>query len=668
MGMKKIKALVTLALTLTIGVACQKNVQPAVDGAEAASLVFEVAIPKVSLGTKANGMLAGAEGAAPIVSDPFGTDLSKWSEAEKLIDGRVINQLTLFLVDKVSGVLVGYRDIKIADNTDGSNRIADDGASAVVTFDYDKPVHSELESLKRGSYRVIVMANYAAATVAEADGTTKSFEALRDRAGNKLETYIESVVTQYRNQDVTKPLRFSRTEENSDSEYKDYLNLMNFALYSSDTQFLCPLEPMPLVLIKDFELKPGKNTVSGQLMRTRARLRIAVENLSNSELTVHGLKFGDNTTRDESFLFYVPGDEIGVTKMPSTLSKYGYPRVCSDVASSSKNALVAFDKETKISGLKNGSNTMVLFDGYILDGNGGGKSFSYDLDLGYDGKVATHWERAKKSDGSWDIIESDPDAIEDGGLYAIQNRQTSKRVLYAGEGQVETELLANDNQGNLSDKLLYFDPLQVFRFVRAKDESGNDMSEMITKWKSTDYAWQNGEQESFPIYYIQTFSKLHYVGTPQEIFSNGNNLKLVTSKDDAAGFVVRNDGWNQNDRNSRFLSFYSTKANSQNAKRDFINVNGDGSLQHLVNGWSEPDGGSCFYLHKVKETTVPAKYQGTITLSTIDPETAVASPVTVIHRNDFINILLTASYEEKSGELVFEVKEWNAGGGNIEFD
>lgn len=665
--MKKIKALVTLALTLTVGVACQKNVQPAVDGAEAASLVLDVAVPKVSLGTKANGMFAGAEG-APIVSDPFGTDLSKWSEAEKLIDGRVINRLTLFLVDKVSGVLVGYRDITVADKSDDSNKIAADGASAVVTFNYDHPVNSELERLKRGTYRAIVVANYAAVTVTEKDGTTKIFEALKDRNGKELEAYIESVISQYKNQDVTKPLRFSKTGENSDSEYTDYLNLMNFVLYSSDTQFLCPLEPMPLVLIKDFELKPGKNTVSGQLMRTRARLRIAVENLSNSELTVHSLKFGDNTTRDESFLFYVPGDEIGVTKMPSTLSKYGYPRVCSDDASSSNNALVAFNKETKISGLKTGTNTMILFDGYILDGNGDGKSFSYDLDLGYDGKVTTRWERAKKSDGSWNIIESDPSKIEDGGLYVIQNRQTSKRVLYAGEGQVETELLANDNQGNLSDKLLYFDPLQVFRFVRAKDGSGNDMSETITKWKSSNYTWQDGTQESFPIYYIQTFSKLHYVGIPQEIFSNGNNLELVTNIGDAAGFVVRNDGWNQNDGTRRFLSFYSTKANSQNGKRDFMNVNGDPNKQHLVNGWYEPDGGSCFYLHKVKETTVAAKYQGTVTLSTIDPETAVASPVTAIHRNDFINILLTASYEEKSGELVFEVKEWDAGGGNIEFD
>ena len=62
-------------------------------------------------------------------------------------------------------------------------------------------------------------------------------------------------------------------------------------------------------------------------------------------------------------------------------------------------------------------------------------------------------------------------------------------------------------------------------------------------------------------------------------------------------------------------------------------------------------------------------YSAPAKLTRIDPETAVVSDVHTIARNDFINIVVTVSYNENSGEFKFEVNNWNGPvNGEIEYN
>lgn len=671
---------------------------------EAASLTISVGLPSITLDTRAREMYSSDDESnyGKIVSDPFATDLTGWSDYEKLIDGREIYRLTLLLVDKVDGVLVGYRDLykgsddmRSANAKEGANGWIDGaevvtdaefGTQVKVTFNYDNPLHqlsdgSSLECLERGLYRMIVVANWSELTMKVTD--KKGNDIVRTYPGLKykdvlFETYVKSVLAQYNGQSGSSPLKFS----GSDSKYTDYHNLMDFAIHSSDSDFLCAIGPQPLTLIQDFELQPGMNNISGQLKRTWARLRVAVENISHEELTIHDIRFGDNTTRNYSFLFVNPADEIGSFTHPNTDTKHGAPNIfnVSDNEPDGQytnpyNALVSTKKETTIKGLESESgNTKIIFDGYILDSDSHGPPFTYDLDIEYVGKSVKKLKRAKNVAGNdWDVNKSSPDDVEDGGLYVIQNQTSSKRVLYAGNGQLETVLLANDGHGNLKDQDYYFEPAQVFRFIRAKDGNGNAMSETVTNI----HGGNPGKEESYPVFHIQTYDELYFLGTPQEDFATNLPLDSNVNGQDLSGynsFVVRNDGFRDGPtddpdkyKDERYLCFYSTKPNSQN-RRDFINVNGSSTHQDQVNGWSDNDAGSEFYIHKVAEVTEGAHYVGTVTLSTIDPDTSVSTPVSKIYRNDFINILIVASFNEKTGELDFKVKDWNKGGGNIEFN
>ena len=124
-------------------------------------------------------------------------------------------------------------------------------------------------------------------------------------------------------------------------------------------------------------------------------------------------------------------------------------------------------------------------------------------------------------------------------------------------------------------------------------------------------------------------------------------------------FTVRDD----RDEN---LTFWSITKNGYDGGRDFINVYG--GQQDQVRGWNDNDGGSQFKLYAVNKVMKKPKYSDPIVLSTIDPVTSVVSPVNTIKRNDFINVLISVSYNKDLGDFEFEVKDWEKVSGSIEFN
>lgn len=690
--MKKFLKYGIAALTCIMVLACQKNV-PADGGSEAASLTIRLALPSVSLDTKAKEVYPGLSDKG-VVDDPFASDISGWTDYEKLIDARVIYRLTMFLVDRVAGILVGYRDFYYkgiaegvtsdsedicgAESVYGRNGLSNDGTVAEVTFDYDHPLHNlsdgSLEKLERGEYRMIVVANWSPVTITStaADGNeyTRTYKGLKDGKGNFFGTYVNSILEQYKNQTVAKPLRFSRKADSAESEYADYHNLMDFTLYSCDKHFLCALNPQPLVLVQDFELQPGVNRISGQLRRTWARLRIAVENLSDEVLTVRGLEFGKNTTRNESFLFYAPGNEDFTLRDPDwyktsgadKTTKYGAPAISdSDEIDTDHpdtyNAWVAFHPGTNVSpvGSSVNRNRTVLFDGYILDCDGNGNPFTYKLDLLYDDALTSDkkWTRKFDLDGNPEVLTSEYDEIKEGVPYLLWSQGTAKRMLYAGDDRLQTEDQSNLNKDS-------YDAREVFMFVPVRDSEGNIRTERITRHYKYGTHYDAGMAADFPYYRIMTYDG-RYVGRPNR--KDAGNIKLDKTPETA--FVLRDDATKIEHPDRKYLSFWAVEKNNVES-RDYINI--DGGNSDIVAGWNDNDSGSAFWLYPLEEVLSGPAFNDVVRLSTVDPETAAVSPVEAIHRNDFINILISVSYNKHSGEIDFKVKDWNDVSGDIEFN
>ena len=133
---------------------------------------------------------------------------------------------------------------------------------------------------------------------------------------------------------------------------------------------------------------------------------------------------------------------------------------------------------------------------------------------------------------------------------------------------------------------------------------------------------------------------------------------MISNQSSATVFTVRDD----RDDN---LTFWSNTKN-ENGVRDYINVHGGD--QDKVIGWGQNDGGSQFKLYAVNQVMKYPKYSDHIVLSTIDPVTSVVSPVNTIKRNDFINVLISVSYNKDLGDFEFEVKAWDEVSGSIEFN
>ena len=77
-----------------------------------------------------------------------------------------------------------------------------------------------------------------------------------------------------------------------------------------------------------------------------------------------------------------------------------------------------------------------------------------------------------------------------------------------------------------------------------------------------------------------------------------------------------------------------------------------------------------FRLYRVNATTVNSDvtHEAAIPITTIDKETGESVPMQKLSRNDFVNIFVNVSYNDKSGEIEFEVSDWNEVEGDITFD
>ena len=651
--MRKYTIYICLPFLLCFVLSCNKE-PGRVDDAAPASLVLSVSAPEVSVSTKSLNFGSGGGGIVSDLDNP-----SAWTPWERALDGQGMYRLTLFLIETSTNNLVGYRDIYYYGDCDGNSAVsygnemgdistapgnhngwwngsevvpdATHGTMAKISFEYDDPLHKSssgmsFESLKRGKYRIIAVANWSAEKGSTAEPTygmtltghpsgVQKFSGLGSDLGdgNTFKDIVESIKTEFQaTLESGKPKKFS--------EYAKYSAFSDFVLNSSSSSFLCYPMPMPLVAVEDIEVEPGFNHKSLQMKRCYSRVRITVVNNSACDLTVHNLSFCDKFTKTKTYLFDNPSDPDRCFNLTGALSG----AVERAPVATNAYALQSFSTDTVIPAL-GGVNTVLLFDSYILENRDLSNPLTYTLDLEYVGQTGREYLDNRYKLTSTDAITS-PSGVSDGGLYVIKNQHVQQRFLKDNNSTVGT--YTGVKGGNSVAVKELPDPLP---------------SEIV---------WQLEAQGSTNAYYIKTPGVTpYYIDNPA---TSSEAVKLVPMK--TAYFTF--------DTASGHLTMLSSQSSN------YINVHG--GQQDLVIGYDVADGGSQFDFYpvsvsKVKVTT-PVTYNKPITLTSIDPITAAVSPVNTINRNDFINIVVTVSFNKDAGDLEFEVSEWNNKSGDIEFN
>ena len=77
-----------------------------------------------------------------------------------------------------------------------------------------------------------------------------------------------------------------------------------------------------------------------------------------------------------------------------------------------------------------------------------------------------------------------------------------------------------------------------------------------------------------------------------------------------------------------------------------------------------------FTLYRVVKQTEAGSVSRTVTvpINIVNPTTGIASPLTAIRRNDFVEMLVNVSYNQKTGEIDYEVLDWDRVNGEVTFD
>ena len=366
--------------------------------------------------------------------------------------------------------------------------------------------------------------------------------------------------------------------------------LANLRVNSSSTSYLCPITtPYPLSLKQVVTLQPGTNTISGELVRTFARLRINLRNQSSKNLKLSNLKFADKFTQSSADLF-TPGGTANV----------------SPVATSS-DALVPFENNMLIDGMSSSGNVVetTIFDSYMLESNGG--KYEFSMKLQYEGNTEITYEV-----NTTPIY--NPSEIVDGGLYIIYC-PNSKKYLYANG-------TSNVKAGNSYLSSGELNHNYVWRFTRV---SGN-----------------NYRIESMGI-------SGYYINAPG---IKNNNVPLTSNVN------------NNNYFNISEYSYYNALLLKANSTKYYLSVSSNNAV-----GASS---GSNRRMQLLRvETNLEAgslTHEATIPIKIIDKITGEALPIEKISRNDFLNILLNVTYNEKKGQIEFGVSDWDNLGGDITFD
>lgn len=462
------------------------------------------------------------------------------TEAELMRDGQKMYRVSVYLVS--GGVVERHQQLEYA-------QLNNDKTEATVTFD-------QLDYTK--AYQLYAVANHGDYTA----------------AGVSLKGYLSDLPDNQSPQSVT--------------------------LSTGSTNYICDKAKVyPLTLQKEIHLNPGANTVSGELVRTFARVRINVRNQSTS-----------NDLQLTSLTFPAMAQASANIFAPAASTNYA-------PVSTSAYAITPFEANMNLAKVTDGNVTEeTIFDAYILEGTGG--TYSFDLGLKYVDQVASEGYTTDE------VAITKRNALEDKGMYILyQQDGNNDRYVYAN-GQVNCKLNESykDSEGKIN-------PNYVWRFEKL---TGHKYA--LASMGSSGYYIKSAGLSSGLIPLTNDNTMLNHFLTVEE---SGNKLTFKTASTSSfsgASYYLYNYGGTD------------------------------------VYAYSSP---STFILYKVtyqggSSSTVKAESTPTIPINIIDNRTGVASPLTSIKRNDFIEITVNASFNEQQGAIGFNTTNWQEGGGDVTFN
>lgn len=461
------------------------------------------------------------------------------TEAELMRDGQKMYRVSVYLVS--GGVVERHQQLEYA-------QLNDDKTEATVTFD-------QLDYTK--AYQLYAVANHGDYTA----------------TGVPLTGYL--------------------------SDLPDNQSPHNITLSTSGTDYICDKAKVyPLTLQKEIHLNPGANTVSGELVRTFARVRINVRNQSTSnDLQLTSLNFP--AMAQASTNIFAPAASTNYAPVPT-----------------SAYAITPFEADMNLAKVTTDGNVTekTIFDAYILEGTGG--TYSFDLGLRYVDQVAS--------------------------------------------GGYTTDEVAITKQKDIEANAMYI----LYQQYYDDDEYVYANGTENLKWSDS---YKDGEGKIDPNYVW----RFEYVADGKyALASMGSSGYYIRSADISYGQIpLTND--------NAMLNHFLTVGKSHD-KLTFKTASTDGDeAYYLYNDWGNAVNadlsGSEYILYKVtyqdgSSSTVKAESTPTIPINIIDNRTGVASPLTSIKRNDFIEITVNASFNEKQGGIEFNTTNWLEGGGDVTFN
>ena len=253
-----------------------------------------------------------------------------------------------------------------------------------------------------------------------------------------------------------------------------------------------------------------------------------------------------------------------------------------------------------------------IFDTYLLESDDG--TYNYSLGLKY------QREDVEESFVVSNTPITNVSGIKDGGMYVMYN--TAGAYLYANGNSVGAGTSYRTNNNELNHNY-------VWKFTKT---TGNNY--IIESMGSTGYYMQSSKVSN-------------------------SSVPLTTNKGNNDYFTVSTS--NTGNR----IYFQSTASTGDWWSYYFLSLSQNGKTV-CGNTSSRRD----FYLYEITKnnSAISVSKEISIPISIIDKITGETSPLTSIRRNDFVEMLVNVSYNQKTGEIDYEVWDWDRVNGEVTFD
>lgn len=280
--------------------------------------------------------------------------------------------------------------------------------------------------------------------------------------------------------------------------------------------------------------------------------------------------------------------------------------------SNSSHAMIPFSATTI-----DAQSSRVLFDSYLLESKvTEGDRYEYTLDLKYEGVTIPSY--------SYKILNTN-------SINSVNNLNVGTESYFLIYNSNSTQYLSSGEENVTTSK---------FQF-----SNGSEMA--------TPNVWQL-EKAGNNTYYIKSVSNGLYIQQPKKntVISLGSTPVAFTFE------------------NKQVQNWWISENYIAIKKSSYISVDNTS-----VKGSDSDNSSACYFrfysVDKVQgnQTIVDEIHDNTpIKLTTINPITQQSSFTAAIKRSDFINVLVTVSYNPVAGKFEFVVQDWNTGAGNVEFN